>query len=155
MKYATGCTMPSSSSFPTGFPFREKANSGFPRALPTNAFSAMTSDMAATATMNRKASSTVGAAVASAIFENIKLMPKMVAAVSAASSDRICSFFWSIGNTSFSLTPVSYHTPHEIARKSDHLPHCVRSKKGAARRGRRPFTGTLGGRAGIHQFEGE
>ena len=67
---------------------------------------------------------------------------------------RICSFFWSIGNTSFSLTPVSYHTPHEIARKSDHLPHCVRSKKGAARRGRRPFTGTLGGRAGIHQFEG-
>lgn len=53
----------------------------------------MTSDMAATATVNRKASSTVGAATSSASLENIKLMPKITAEVSAASSDSVCVFF--------------------------------------------------------------
>ena len=53
----------------------------------------MTSDMAATATVNRTASSTVGAAFSSASLENMKLMPKMTAAVMAASSDSVWILF--------------------------------------------------------------
>ena len=85
--------MPSSTSLYTGLPRREKANSGRPRSFPTSALTKMTSDMAATATVNRKASSTVGAATSSASLENIKLMPKITAEVSAASSDSVCVFF--------------------------------------------------------------
>ena len=85
--------MPSSSSLYTGLPRREKANSGRPRSFPTSALTSTTSVMAATATVNRKASSTVGAATSSASLENMKLMPKITSAVMAASSDRVWVFF--------------------------------------------------------------
>ena len=109
MKYATGCTMPSRISLYTGLPRREKANSFRPRSFPTSAFTAMTSVMAATATANRKASSTVGCATSSASLENMKLMPKITADVSAASSERIWIFFSFMVSTSFCVTRLSYH----------------------------------------------
>ena len=76
----------------------------------------MTSVMAATATANRKASSTVGCATSSASLENMKLMPKITADVSAASSERIWIFFSFMVSTSFCVTRLSYHTRAGKAR---------------------------------------
>ena len=84
-----------------GFPFREKANSGRPHSFPTSALTPMTSDMATKAVINRNASSTVGLATSSASLENMKLMPKMTAASSANTSDRVRFFFSCIVSSFF------------------------------------------------------
>ena len=85
---------------PTGLPRREKANSFLPRIFPASSLTSTARDITATATVNRKASSTVGCATASASLENMKLMPKITSAVMAASRDSPCNFFSFIGNTS-------------------------------------------------------
>ena len=70
----------------------------------------MASVMAATATVKRKASSTEGWATARASLENMKLMPKMTEATSAASRLRIWIFSCFMGHLPCEMAIAVYDT---------------------------------------------